>query len=66
MAGSETTLDVCREEKRRCICFDIAPPRPDIIKNDSRNIPLEEDNSVDMFLIHHMVIMLGIMMISIV
>jgi DNA modification methylase len=47
MAGSGTTLDVCREEKRRCICFDIAPPRPDIIKNDSRNIPLE-DNSVDM------------------
>jgi len=47
MAGSGTTLDVCREEKRRCICYDIAPPRPDIIQNDSRKIPLE-DNTVDM------------------
>jgi len=47
MAGSGTTLDVCREEKRRCICYDIAPTRPDIIQNDSRRIPLE-DNSVDM------------------
>jgi DNA modification methylase len=47
MAGSGTTLDVCREEKRRCICYDIAPTRPDIIQNDSRKIPLD-DNSVDM------------------
>jgi len=50
MAGSGTTLDVCREEKRRCICYDIAPPRPDIIRNDSRKIPLE-DNSVDMIFV---------------
>jgi len=50
MAGSGTTLDVCKEEKRKCICFDIAPPRPDIIKNDSRKIPLE-NNSVDMIFV---------------
>ena len=50
MAGSGTTLDVCKEEKRRCICYDIAPTRPDIIQNDARNIPLE-DNSVDMIFI---------------
>ncbi|MEM4353507.1 MAG: DNA methyltransferase [Candidatus Caldarchaeum sp.] len=50
MAGSGTTLDVCREEKRRCICYDIAPTRPDVIQNDSRKIPLE-DNSVDMIFI---------------
>jgi len=50
MAGSGTTLDVCREEKRRCICYDIAPTRPEIIQNDARNIPLE-DNSVDMVFI---------------
>ncbi len=50
MAGSGTTLDVCKEEKRRCICYDIAPTRPDIIKSDARNIPLE-DNSVDMIFI---------------
>jgi DNA modification methylase len=47
MAGSGTTLDVCREEKRRCICYDIAPPRPDVIQNDSRNIPLQS-NTVDL------------------
>ncbi len=50
MAGSGTTLDVCKEEKRRCICYDIAPPRPEVIQNDARNIPLE-DNSVDMVFI---------------
>lgn len=50
MAGSGTTLDVCKEEGRRCIAYDIAPPRPDIIQNDARNIPLE-DNSVDMIFI---------------
>jgi DNA modification methylase len=50
MAGSGTTLDVCREEKRRCICYDIAPTRPDVIQNDSRRIPLE-DNSVDMIFV---------------
>lgn len=47
MAGSGTTLDVCREEGRRCICYDIAPTRPDVIQNDSRSIPLP-DNSVDL------------------
>lgn len=47
MAGSGTTLDVCREEGRRCICYDIAPQRSDIIQNDSRKIPLP-DNYVDL------------------
>ncbi|MDI9642697.1 MAG: DNA methyltransferase [Archaeoglobales archaeon] len=50
MAGSGTTLDVCREEKRRCICYDISPTRSEIIQNDARKIPLE-DNSVDMIFI---------------
>jgi DNA modification methylase len=50
MAGSGTTFDVCKEEKRRCICYDIAPTRPEIIQNDARKIPLE-DNSVDMVFI---------------
>ncbi|MEW6007648.1 MAG: DNA methyltransferase [bacterium] len=50
MAGSGTTLDVCKEEGRRCIAYDIAPVRPDIIQNDSRSIPLE-DNSTDMIFI---------------
>lgn len=50
MAGSGTTLDVCKEEARRCIAYDIYPPRPDIIQNDARQIPLN-DNSVDMIFI---------------
>jgi len=49
MCGSGTTLDVCKEEGRRAICYDISPPpyRKDIIQNDARKIPLP-DNHVDM------------------
>lgn len=47
MCGSGTTMDVCRAEKRRAICYDIHSTRPDVIQNDARNIPLEND-SVDM------------------
>ena len=50
MCGSGTTIDVCTEEKRRAIGYDIKSTRPDIIENDARNIPLE-DNSVDMIFI---------------
>lgn len=50
MCGSGTTVDVCREEKRRAIGYDISPVRPDIIQNDARKIPLE-DNAVDMVFI---------------
>jgi len=46
MCGSGTTIDVCKEEGRRVIGYDVAPRRKDIIKNDARKIPLE-DNSVD-------------------
>jgi hypothetical protein len=50
MCGSGTTIDVCKEEKRRVIGYDIHSIRPDIIKNDARHIPLQ-DNSVDMVFI---------------
>ncbi|MEN3039428.1 MAG: DNA methyltransferase [Candidatus Kryptonium sp.] len=50
MAGSGTTIDVCKEEKRRCIAFDISPTRQDIIQADARNLPLKDD-SVDMVFI---------------
>jgi DNA modification methylase len=50
MCGSGTTIDVCKEEGRRVIGYDISPVRPDIIQNDARKIPLE-DNSVDMVFI---------------
>jgi len=50
MCGSGTTIDVCKEEKRRAIGYDIHSTRQDIIKNDARHIPLEDD-SVDMVFI---------------
>jgi DNA modification methylase len=50
MAGSGTTIDVCEEEGRRVIGYDINPRHPKVIYNDSRKIPLP-DNSVDMVFI---------------
>lgn len=50
MAGSGTTLDVCKEEGRKCIGYDIVSTRPDITQNDARKLPLD-DNSVDMIFI---------------
>jgi DNA modification methylase len=50
MAGSGTTIDVCEEEGRRVIGYDINPQHPKVLKNDARHIPLE-DNSVDMVFI---------------
>ncbi len=52
MCGSGTTLDVCKEEGRHALCYDIAPPpnRPDILQNDARHIPLP-DNHVDMIFV---------------
>jgi len=44
MCGSGTTIDVCKEEGRRVIGYDIAPVRPDIIQNDAREIPLPPNN----------------------
>src|SRR3989344_4798967 len=46
MCGSGTTIDVAKELKREVIGYDINVTRPEIIKNDSRKIPLA-DNSVD-------------------
>ena len=50
MCGSGTTIDVCEEEGRKAIGYDINPQHPKVIKNDSRKIPLK-DNSVDMVFI---------------
>lgn len=50
MAGSGTTVDVCKEEGRRVIGYDISPKHPDVIKNDARHIPLD-GASVDMVFI---------------
>ena len=47
MCGSGTTLDVCKEEQRKVICYDVSPPseRKDINKNDARKIPLDDDSA---------------------
>ena len=50
MAGSGTTLDVCNEENRNCFAYDITPPRADVIQNDARKIP-HNDNSVDLIFV---------------
>ena len=46
MCGSGTTIDVATELNRKVIGYDLNITRPEIIKNDSRKIPLA-DNSVD-------------------
>ena len=51
MAGSGTTIDVCKVLKRKCIAYDLNPKRKDIIKNDSRKLPLKNE-VVDMVFIH--------------
>ncbi|MGC9781272.1 MAG: class I SAM-dependent methyltransferase [Candidatus Heimdallarchaeota archaeon] len=40
MCGSGTTIDVCKEENRRVLGFDIVPYREDIIPADARKLPL--------------------------
>ncbi|MCZ2222217.1 MAG: methyltransferase domain-containing protein [Chitinophagales bacterium] len=46
MCGSGTTIDVAKELNRKVIGYDLNKVRTDIIKNDSRKIPLDND-SVD-------------------
>jgi DNA modification methylase len=52
MCGSGTTIDVCKEEKREALGFDICPPasRKDEIQSDARSIPLI-DGCADMVFI---------------
>ncbi len=46
MCGSGTAIDVAKELNRKVIGYDLKIVRPDVIKNDSRKIPLQ-DNSID-------------------
>jgi len=50
MAGSGTTVDVCDEEGRAVIAYDINPQHPRVQKNDSRKLPLD-DEIIDMVFI---------------
>lgn len=47
MCGSGTTIDVCKEEKRRVKGFDINSVRDDIEEADARALPIDP-NTVDM------------------
>lgn len=51
MAGSGTTVDVCKTFRRKVKAFDLTPTRKDIIQNDSRKIPIK-NNSADMIFLH--------------
>ena len=46
MCGSGTTIDVCKEENRKVIGFDIVPYREDIKQADARKLPIN-DETVD-------------------
>ena len=43
MCGSGTTIDVCKEENRKVIGFDIVSYRKDIKQTDARDLPLNEE-----------------------
>ncbi len=43
MCGSGTTIDVCKEEKRKVLGFDIVPYRSDIKQADARKLPLDNE-----------------------
>ena len=50
MAGSGTTIDVCKDEGRKVIGYDLAPRHPEVLCGDARHVPLD-DNSTDMIFI---------------
>jgi DNA modification methylase len=43
MCGSGTTIDVCKEENRKVLGFDIVPYRADIKQADARKLPLDDE-----------------------
>lgn len=50
MCGSGTTLDVCKDLKRKGYGFDLAPFREDIAKADARSLPMETDSADFVFI----------------
>ena len=50
MCGSGTTLDVCRDLKRRGVGFDLNPQREEIQRNDSRKLPLDKESADFVFI----------------
>ena len=43
MCGSGTTIDVCKEENRKVLGFDIVPYRKDVKQSDARSLPLDNE-----------------------
>lgn len=50
MAGSGTTIDVCKEEGRKVLGYDLAPHHPEVQYCDARHLPLD-DETVDMIFV---------------
>lgn len=50
MVGSGTTIDVCKDLKRRVQGFDLNPQRTDIVQNDSRSLPLPDETADFVFI----------------
>lgn len=50
MCGSGTTLDVCTDQDRKGLGFDLAPTRPEITRADARDLPVK-DSSVRLFFV---------------
>jgi len=48
MAGGDTTVDVCKIMQRRCLAYDIKPPRGDIRAHDIRKGYPEESMNCDL------------------
>lgn len=50
MVGSGTTIDVCRDLKRKVLGYDLAPSREGIIRNDARKLPVEDGKADFVFI----------------
>ncbi len=50
MVGSGTTIDVCRDLKRKVLGYDLAPSREGIIRNDARKLPIEDGKADFVFI----------------
>lgn len=50
MCGSGTTMDVCRDLKRRALGYDLSPRRADIFRADAGRLPLEDAKADFVFL----------------
>lgn len=50
MCGSGTTIDVCRDQERRVLGYDLSPFRKDIFRADARKLPLENEKADFVFI----------------